>query len=1191
MNYNITKKLFTLAFALLMIFNLAWSQAQTSIDIALRHIEEKQEEWNLLENDISDLTVSRMYGTKHNKVTHIYFVQTHQNIEIYNAITGVHITPNGKAYSVNHRFIADVQSKINTTSPSITATEAVYHALAHLKIATDGNIIPLEATGTNEYLFDKGTFSNNDINVKLRYQPMADGQLKLAWDLAINPVTDLDYWSMRVDASTGEVIDQTNWTVKCNKAHIPHHKHDGVCASEIKEMETQPVKEVLKTQNEAAAMNNGTYNVFGQFIDGINISNESPIHGPQNLMVEPYDPLASPFGWHDTDGMPGPEYTITRGNNSHARLDSLGNGAGCCEPDGGTYLVFDFPYDPEKEPQEQVDLVITNLFYMVNTMHDFAYRFGFDEASGNFQLNNYGNGGIAGDPVIADAQDGSRNPTGASTNNATFGNAPDGQSPAISMFVWTSSGGRLLTANGPSVIAGMYDSEEAVFSPPIDSIGVTADVVIANDGTSKPTLACSPLLNDDLVGKIALIDRGECTFVNKVIHAQDAGAVGVIVCNFENNTIPMGGSNPDIEIPAVMIPFGDCQLLRSFANGNGLNVTLRLPSNNGPDLIDGDLDNGVIAHEYGHGISGRLVGIGCLGNAEQMGEGWSDFFTLVTSVQSENDLRDRGIGAFVSRQTSTGAGIRRFKYSPDMNISPITYDDVILFTGVHAVGEVWNNMLWDLYWALVDEHGFNLDPSDMTAGNNIAIQLVMDGLKFTPCSPGFVDGRDAILLADQVNNGGENQCLIWETFARRGLGFGADQGSSDSVGDGSESYETLPTCIQELKITKSASDLIDAGDEIEYTITVTNHKAATANSVVVTDEIPAGCTFVAGSASNNGSASGGMVSWNLGDLATGDEIILTYKALSDVNNPSIRQFYDDMENGPDNWASLDIDPADTQNDWAITDAFSNNGNNSYAVASIADESDQALLLFVPLVVSGNQPVLRFWHKYDTQAGVDGGFLEYSTDAAVTWNDLGSNFIRNGYRGPLNYGTFAIPFLEAYWGESDDFESTYVDLSSFAGQEVLLRWRFGTNQDQAVVTGDLGWFIDDVEIMDMVNYNSEACVTSEGGDMACVELANSGTIVNTGINTSAENIIDPSIKMLVYPNPTRSLLNVSINSERSENATLNLLSVDGRLINEVNLSLNEGTRHIPLDVSNLAAGFYFVKVTTSNGIAIEKVVIE
>lgn len=61
-------------------------------------------------------------------------------------------------------------------------------------------------------------------------------------------------------------------------------------------------------------------------------------------------------------------------------------------------------------------------------MHDVWYHYGFDDASGNFQFNNYGRGGSGSDEVMAEAQDGS------GTNNANFATPPDGQNPRMQMY-------------------------------------------------------------------------------------------------------------------------------------------------------------------------------------------------------------------------------------------------------------------------------------------------------------------------------------------------------------------------------------------------------------------------------------------------------------------------------------------------------------------------------------------------------------------------------------------------------------------------------------------------------------------------------------------------------------------------------------------------------------------------------------
>ncbi len=134
-----------------------------------------------------------------------------------------------------------------------------------------------------------------------------------------------------------------------------------------------------------------------------------------------------------------------------------------------------------------------------------------------------------------------------------------------------------------------------------------------------------------------------------------------------------------------------------------------------------------------------------------------------------------------------------------MGVNPSTYAavaDVVNISQPHGIGYVWNTMLWEVYWNLVDRYGYNADiyGAWSTGGNNLAFQLVMDGLKFQVCRPGFVDGRDAILAADAALTGGANRCEIWRGFTKRGLGASANQGSSLSRLDGVEAFDLPASC-------------------------------------------------------------------------------------------------------------------------------------------------------------------------------------------------------------------------------------------------------------------------------------------------------------------------------------------------------------------------------------------------------------
>ena len=155
------------------------------------------------------------------------------------------------------------------------------------------------------------------------------------------------------------------------------------------------------------------------------------------------------------------------------------------------------------------------------------------------------------------------------------------------------------------------------------------------------------------------------------------------------------------------------------------------------------------------------------------------------------------MGTYVLGQKSRkDKGIRPTPYSTNKVIDPATYNTIKGAAAPHGVGYVWATMLWEVYWNLIDKHGFNRNPYEgwRTGGNNLALQLVTDGMKFQPCDPGFVDARDAILAADRALTGGDNKCEIWAGFAKRGLGYRAKQNDPTSKIDGEEDFKTHPAC-------------------------------------------------------------------------------------------------------------------------------------------------------------------------------------------------------------------------------------------------------------------------------------------------------------------------------------------------------------------------------------------------------------
>ena len=146
--------------------------------------------------------------------------------------------------------------------------------------------------------------------------------------------------------------------------------------------------------------------------DSYNVFANDPYKTPQAVVSGPGAGNAeSPLGWlsgtHTTEDI--------SGNNVHAYLDTNGNNL----PDGGGVAAgphFLTAADLFAQPDTAVNqaVAVQNLFYFNNVIHDKLYKHGFVEAAGNYQVDNGGNGGLGGDPVLAEAQDGS------GSNNANF---------------------------------------------------------------------------------------------------------------------------------------------------------------------------------------------------------------------------------------------------------------------------------------------------------------------------------------------------------------------------------------------------------------------------------------------------------------------------------------------------------------------------------------------------------------------------------------------------------------------------------------------------------------------------------------------------------------------------------------------------------------------------------------------------
>lgn len=1144
----------------------AFSQADNPLEIAQTYLDENYKSLELLEQDVRNWKLSSQVVSAHNKVTHVYLEQHHENIPVHNAIFNLNIKEDGIVFAPGNRFVADLAGKVNTTTPSMEPLAAVTAVMDHFRLPGKEQLQAGQEQTPNHWVFPHEGIALEPIEVKLKYVSLPEqGMVRLTWNVTFYTLDGQHWWQARVDALTGEMLDFNDQVVRCEFDHNHHHHHH-VEAPSIPSIHAGNASlTTLLGSGDVTPV----YNVFPLFI-------ESPNHGDRALVVDPADTTASPFGWHDIDGEEGAEFTITRGNNVHAYQDILANNASIGdEPDGGDSLVFDFPlsFDPPR-PYTQLDPATTNLFYWNNLMHDVWYYYGFDEQAGNFQEINYTGVAAGSDYVAAEALDGS------GTNNANFGTPTDGNNPRMQMFLWGGSLQNGLEVLAPQSVAGFYQFVGANFGGTLpEDDPLTGLVVLANDGVGDNADVCQPIINaTELAGNIAMVNRGTCEFGAKALAVEQAGAVAVIVCqnNPDQDIFDMDGGvvGDQVTIPAVMMSLQDCEELMMGLPDLEVRFQGGVPQP-GPTGRDSDFDNGVIVHEYGHGISNRLTGgrnqSGCLSqdNDEQAGEGWSDWLALVmTTTPANNANEGRGIGTYSSGEQPTGGGIRPFPYSRDMVVNPHTYADVNSVSIPHGVGSVWCVMIWDMYWNLVDEYGFDPDIYHGTGGNNIAMQLVMDGMKIQACDPDFIDSRDAIIEADQVNNQGANYCLIWETFARRGLGASAAPG-------GSEAFDLPFNCPPALTVQKFGPMDAIAGENIPYELSIVNGRSNTVADVLVTDVIPEGTTLVEGSSSCEVTVDGNQLSFSVGEAVTGASFTCTYELATDPGFGSRFALEDPIANRA-NWDEV-TDVGDQ--DWTlrVNDAYT--GMWSLIARNVPERADMSQVLAEPITLTGTRPGLTFWHKYRTEISIDGGVVEISTDGGDNWTDVGAeSFVLNGYNDTLQSTDNPLANRAAFSGTSPNWIRSIVDLSAYAGESVLIRFRFGCN------TGGerLGWILDDINIYHDLFYIENVACTSTEGEEFCSSVV---TILNEDITINTNDVLTQQA-LTLYPNPVTQELSVSVPTVITEPVTVSLHSLNGAELMVKNFT---SFTRAQLDVSNLPDGMYMLRFQTNDDIVTKRVI--
>lgn len=277
-----------------------------------------------------------------------------------------------------------------------------------------------------------------------------------------------------------------------------------------------------------------------------------------------------------------------------------------------------------------------------------------------------------------------------------------------------------------------------------------------------------------------------------------------------------------------------------------------------------------------------------------------------------------------------------------------------------------------------------------------------------------------------------------------------------------------------------------------------------------------------------------------------------------------------------------------QNNWTISDLDPLSPTFSWYVRETSDAETDVRLISPLLVVTGDNPVLRFWHKYDIFPALNGGFIEISTDGGIKWERVQEKLeVRNSYPGGLSFSAFAIPSLEGFSGSTDgQYIDSYVNLNAYKGQNIKVRFRYGNDGESRSNVTNAGWFIDEIEMLDLVTYQSKACVNSnEDQELRCSAIVE--TVVNTNSTTSTEEKnFQKSIS--IYPNPASNSIQISI-PLTLDDVQLVVYSLDGKIHH------NQGVKiisdKVTLDVSQFIPGMYFLSVVSDDLISTHKIYIQ
>jgi len=357
--------------------------------------------------DFPGIYLAKEYQSSHNGVTHFLYRQRFGGLDVVNAEWVVNVDRDGRVLNAGGQLFQGPEA--GATGPdSLTVLNAGRAALQSVNPALAERVRLTSTPGKSRSAKWSVRLASADLPDSIDGRPVwyaLNGVPQSAWPFVVTDEDGISRYSTVVDSRSSAILASEPLTF----FQAPAPPRGLVFTGRSPQPPVQP---------------------------GVQ-SSEPPPYAQRELRSFRGDPAASPQGWFSG--------TTTSGNNVIAGWNPRGISF-LRDPAIASSTVLDFQFPLElgpgtPHPTYFRDAALTNLFYWANTVHDFFYNLGFDEKAGNYQADNFGQGGVAGDPISIYAHFGAASTSSfAQVNNAFYStfSTEDGTQAMVGMFLGSS---------------------------------------------------------------------------------------------------------------------------------------------------------------------------------------------------------------------------------------------------------------------------------------------------------------------------------------------------------------------------------------------------------------------------------------------------------------------------------------------------------------------------------------------------------------------------------------------------------------------------------------------------------------------------------------------------------------------------------------------------------------------------------